>query len=732
MDVDNPAPAASSEAARLQALHALHVLDTAPEQVFDDLVSLASHICDVPIALVTLVDQDRQWFKARHGLAVQETPREFAFCHHAIQQADVFEVDDAIQDIRFASNPLVTADPHIRFYAGAPMLGSEGFRYGTLCVIDTKPRTLSQAQRDGLVRLARLTSTQLESRRLRLKAEQGESTLQRLLEAMPDAVVTCDGNGLLQEFNRAARAWHGIDPRSLPAEQWADHFGLYAPPGDALLPTDRIPLLRAWRGERVREAEIVIRAAGCEPRTVLCNADRLEASDGTLLGAVCVMHDVTQLKITQAAAALESKRFLDAFSAAAQGMALVSLEGAWMEVNDALCEILGYDRATLLKVDFQTLTHPDDLDEDLKLVAELLAGVRTSYQMQKRYFHQDGSIVHVNLSVSLVRDSSGKPLHFVSQIQDFTRRYEIERQLRNSEAELRMIADNVPALIAHVGPDMRYRFVNQAHAYWNNVAPETLAGMHMRDALGPELFAAVQGHVERALAGHAGSVEVDARNAQGEVRHLKANYVPDDSGSDDAGFYIMAHDITPQVRLARVLQEQALRDELTGLPNRAAWNEELGRAVARANRTRLPLTMLFLDLDGFKGINDTHGHAAGDAVLRGFATLLRKQVRVSDFVARLGGDEFVVLLDGITDVSKDPLRIAGKIIAAAGEVSVIEGKALRMVPSIGISIQRGPAFDADALQRCADDAMYAAKRRGSGQVELDFCGTDEGTVKRVQ
>ena len=401
-------------------------------------------------------------------------------------------------------------------------------------------------------------------------------------------------------------------------------------------------------------------------------------------------------------------------------MALVSLEGAWMEVNDALCDILGYGRTELLQLDFQRLTHPEDLDDDLQLVAELLAGTRASYQTEKRYFHQSGRTVNAHLSVSLVRDASGHPLHFVSQILDFTQRYETEQRLRDSENELRTITDNVPALIARVDADLRFRFVNRAFAAWFKRSVEGLVGLTMGDLLRPEYFAAVEHHLAQALAGHSVTFEMDARDAAGDLRHMQVNYVPDASDGGRAGFHLMIHDVTPQVRLARVLVEQALHDDLTGLPNRAAWNGELNRAIARAARIDAPLIMLFLDLDSFKAINDTGGHAAGDFVLARFAELLRTQVRASDFVARLSGDEFVVLLEGVADVDSDPLRIARQIVATAHAGVVYEGRVLPMSPSIGIAIQRQP-FDAQVLQRSADEAMYAAKRRGPGQVEVRHC-----------
>ena len=157
--------AASEEHVRLRTLHGYNILGTATERDFDDIAGLAAQLCDAPIALITLVDTDRQWFKARHGLDVCETPREDSFCAHAMHGDTVIQVPDSHLDPRFAGNPLVLGEPHIRFYAGAPLVTAAGHRLGSLCVIDRVPRRLTTAQSQGLQVLARHVITALELRR---------------------------------------------------------------------------------------------------------------------------------------------------------------------------------------------------------------------------------------------------------------------------------------------------------------------------------------------------------------------------------------------------------------------------------------------------------------------------------------------------------------------------------------------------------------------------------------
>jgi GAF domain-containing protein len=159
------APIPKNDAQRIKVLWQYEILDTVPEEVFDDLTELAARICEAPIALITLVDENRQWFKSKVGVSINETSRDISFCGHAIGQSDLFIVPDATLDKRFAENPLVKSDPKIRFYAGAPLITPDGHALGTLCVIDKVPRELRPDQKQALRVLARHVMTQLELRR---------------------------------------------------------------------------------------------------------------------------------------------------------------------------------------------------------------------------------------------------------------------------------------------------------------------------------------------------------------------------------------------------------------------------------------------------------------------------------------------------------------------------------------------------------------------------------------
>ena len=602
-----PAPLPKDEQGRLRELVGLDGLGAPLDHQFDDLVRIATQLCDTPIAQISLFDSVQHWLQASCGLDELQTGPDESFSVYALQGAGILEVCDTQEDERFADNPLVTGPPGIRYYAGAPLVGQSGHAYGTLCVIDTQPgKTLGNGQRESLERLARLTVNRIEDWAEQQQADVNTRTLAVLLESMPDATVSCDSEGNLAQFNRKAREWHGVDPRGLPPEQWAAHFGLYEPDGETPLATEHIPLARAWRGEQVRNAEIVIRTHNQAPRVVLCNGERLEDSSGRLLGAVVTMSDITSLRhaygdlnetrtylqsvidssvgvaiiatdpdgvitlfnpeaetllgysaeelvgihtpalfhwapeveeraerlseeldvpvngfdafvekarrdvpetliwtyvrkdgehrkvrlsmsamrdetgringflgmavdITERLRAekearLATERFSEAFNSAALGMALVSLEGRWLDVNQALPSLFGYSREELLETDFQSLTHPDDLDSDLALLNDLLAGRITQYQMKKRYYRQDGSIMHALLSVGLVTDDNGAPLHFVSQIQDVSSEHHAIEELEANRYFLQRLFDSLVDAVLVLDADTTIISHNRAAA----------------------------------------------------------------------------------------------------------------------------------------------------------------------------------------------------------------------------------------------------------------------------
>ncbi len=304
-----PAPMPGNEVKRMKALAEYAVLDTLPEQALDDLVKLASFICGTPIALVSLIDRDRQWFKARVGLPASETPRDMAFCAHAILKPDeLMIVPDARSDARFADNPLVTADPSIRFYAGAPLVTPSGEALGTLCVIDRQPRELRPDQKEMLSALARAVMAQLNLSRsigvleqLSQRQDKYVEQLERYQEGMErlqqKLLQESSSDGLTGLPNRRAwqqrideevpRAWRADLPLALMMidvdlfKAYNDQFG--HPAGDAVLKQVGTIL-----GQTVRPYDYAARYGGEEFSVILPASSR----DGALVMAERVRRNI--------------------------------------------------------------------------------------------------------------------------------------------------------------------------------------------------------------------------------------------------------------------------------------------------------------------------------------------------------------------------------------------------------------------------------------------------------
>ncbi|MFT3734152.1 MAG: diguanylate cyclase [Rhodocyclaceae bacterium] len=290
-------------------------------------------------------------------------------------------------------------------------------------------------------------------------------------------------------------------------------------------------------------------------------------------------------------------------------------------------------------------------------------------------------------------------------------------ELNENRELLQTVTDGVPALIAYVNTEQRYRFNNKAFVNWFGYPTARLQGMHVRDLLDDASYAQARPYLERALAGERVTYERSGPDSTGRMRHLSATYQPH-IGRDGkvVGLYAMVLDITDRKLLELELQAQARQDPLTGLPNRLELMSRLRQAAARADRARRPFALLFLDLDGFKEVNDDHGHVAGDELLKEVACRLRDNVRKSDTVARLGGDEFMVIVESF-EAEQDAINVAQKLLAVlAVPVRVGEkgqgGVAVVVTASIGVAFYTVGTQTPEDLITEADTAMYTAKVSG--------------------
>ena len=340
--------------------------------------------------------------------------------------------------------------------------------------------------------------------------------------------------------------------------------------------------LLAAAEEEVAERRMATAAGGWV--WVEARSRALRDDQGRFVGVQSSARDITDRKAAEEARRIADEQFRTAFDDALVGIALVAPDGSWLRVNDSLCEMVGYTREQLSDMTFQDITHPEDLDADLAQLEETLAGTRAGYQMEKRYLRPDGQVVWALLSVSLVRDVAGAPLHFISQVQDISERKRLEAEL----------------------------------------------------------------------------------------------------------------------------SRMATRDDLTGLYNRRFFEREVAQHLRLLRRHGGTASVLFVDLDRFKEVNDTLGHQCGDDLLRHVAEVLTGRLRESDVIARLGGDEFAVLLP-MTTAEGAACIVAALDREFAERPVEFEGEPVHAQPSIGVA-ELDAELDVDGVLRRADQAMYAVKR----------------------
>lgn len=320
--------------------------------------------------------------------------------------------------------------------------------------------------------------------------------------------------------------------------------------------------------------------------------------------------------------------------------------------------------------------------------------------------------IEITISVAELDDN----ISFAAFMHDLSFRKCKEEDLRQSRQQLRMVADNMPALISYVDTDERFRFTNRTFYEWFGRSPEQIPNCTVHDFLGEDEYHKAKPYIDRALNGEKVTFERTHIDRLGRVRYNEATYMPDiDEHGVVRGMYVMVLDITQRTLMERKLYEQATHDALTGLPNRSELTSRLEQAVQRVNRSGQELAIMFLDVDGFKNINDTLGHHAGDELLREFAMRLKGSVRKSDTVARWAGDEFIVILEQSTLSIDSVHAVARKIMNTMAQPIKCSNTSRVVSTSIGIAFfKRGQESASEFISR-ADTAMYTAKRNGKNQ-----------------
>jgi PAS domain S-box-containing protein len=420
-------PSHPDEAARLRALRRYSVLDPLTAQALDDLTELAAHICDVPISVISFVDEHRQWFKRRSGMPSIDTPRELSFCGHVITGREVMEVADAARDPRFAGAPLVTGDSKIRFYAAAPLLTADGHALGALCVMDRAPRRLMPAQRDALSRLSRQVMAQLELRRRTEELAASEARLFEVFRNCPVGVAIHRwSDRTFVEVNTAFTnlfGWTGGEVVGRTSQE-LDMVGVEAAAAlRARLQQDSV----------LRDAEVQLRTRDGGVRHVLMGTVLVELHDSP--HTITTFVDITDRKSAEEALRNSDNRYRALFEYAPDGIVIADRTSHLVDVNPAMCRMLAYSRDELIGIHASAVVPP----EEVAKIGSTLRIITSSspYRREWQLRRKDGSTFVADVLAALMPDGN-----LMAMIRDVTERNHALEALRAAEERIRFVLQN--------------------------------------------------------------------------------------------------------------------------------------------------------------------------------------------------------------------------------------------------------------------------------------------------
>ncbi|MDR7333028.1 PAS domain S-box protein [Roseateles asaccharophilus] len=543
---------------RLARLSALQVMDTEPEPLFDHLAALAAQICGTPVALLGLIDEKRQWFKAAVGFGRSETPRAQTFCAHTLLADGLFEVCDAQLDERFATHPDVLANPPLRFYAGVPIRLDDGSHPGTLCVVDFQPRELTEAQREALTRLAGSAAEALMMRE-RVQARQAavDEPFRLLAEIAPLGVFSADAAGRFSYTNAHWQRISGLSAQAALGAGWAA----------TLAAEDAASVVGHWQRCVVRrqpfEMRYRLRHPGHElPRQVWVRARPLLTPDGQLAGYVGIAEDVTD-RISAERELRDSKALLDRTGRVA-GIGGWSLDLQTEEIvwSDQTCRI--HDLAP---------GHRPTLDEAIRyykpearpvIEAAVQRGISYGepWSLELPLVTATGRDIWV-LAQGQVDWQDGVPVRLVGAFQDVTEHHRAAVELERSRQRLRALYESTPALMHSVDAEGRVLSVSDRWLERLGYRREEVLGRSIDDFLEPQSCLQVRDVFRPALwrDGHVDDCPVQLIRADGQLRDALVSAVAEyDAEGRPLRALALVDDITEELeRRAELAREQQMR-----------------------------------------------------------------------------------------------------------------------------------------------------------------------------
>ncbi|HKB90436.1 MAG TPA: PAS domain-containing protein, partial [Opitutaceae bacterium] len=411
------------EAARLEALRRYHILDTPPEEAFDDLVKLAAQLCRTPIALISLVDERRQWFKARVGLTVNETPRDQSFCAHSLDgNGELLIIPDTQADARFQNNPLVLGTPDIRFYAGAPIITTDGHILGSICVIDRTPREISDTEKSALTLLAREVCSQMELRRIATELREGEERYRMMFERNPMPMWIFNHASLqIVAVNESAVALYGYSTEEFLAMTVKD----IRPPEDIstfekIIAPAMGPFRAASRWRHRRKDGTIF------PVDIYSHSILFDGKPARLVLSVDMSNQQNAIEALQAS----EERFKLVARTVSDVIWDWNLNTNQLWWSEGFSTVFGYD-LTLIEPGIESWTnrlHPDDRERVLNGIHAVIDSGGSHWSDEYRFRRKSGEYAFVQDRGHVMRDVEGKAIRMLGGVTDLTERKRLEAQ----------------------------------------------------------------------------------------------------------------------------------------------------------------------------------------------------------------------------------------------------------------------------------------------------------------
>lgn len=573
---------------------------------------------------------------------------------------------------------------------------------------DMSPRVPSQAN-DELGDLSRrfdsMTQTLAHNRQ---QLQESGRRLRLITDNLPTVIAYIDRDLRYQFINAYLEQLLAVTPGELVGKRVADALG---PTNYA----DVKPRLdAALTGERQHFERVT--TVGDKAISLLTDYIPDFNDAGEVVGIFATAKDVTELKAVQRALAEGEQRLRAITNHIPAMVGHFDAQERCLFANDTVLKLQGIDAKDISQHTLHSGLRDDSYAQHEPYVRRVLQGEICGFE---GHILRKGRDAYFQAHLVPDWDPQGKVQGFYLMTFDVTKVRRAEQERKRSEQRLRQITDNLPVLISYMDQQGVVQFANETFRTWLGADPQAMLGRTFRDIVGNELYEPRRPYLELALSGQRVEYEAEA-TALGVTRNLATTYIPDMDGDGKVlGIYTLSSDVSTLKAYERQLQALARFDTLTGLPNRLQFNEKMAEALERAERSKDGLALMFLDVDRFKSVNDTLGHAVGDAVLCEFARRLQASVRQVDLVARLAGDEFVIILERLHS-SAEARAVARKIVDAVALPMTLDDCTLLVTTSIGVAYQdsAAPASTVPKLLARADEALYGAKAAGRNTFHL--------------